>query len=277
MFQSTESKTLDKSDSLSIHDSEDMADVGEPNQNAQGIDNDAFCEHEVDDSPAVDPENDRKASIEVVQVESDNIQPSILRMLVEPNSDQDSNAPSVQARTDADNNETVDHEETGDVTLPVETDQEAADPFDTSSFDAKAFDAFNTRFESDSGSTTAVAVDPFASPFKTATNKDSNLNEFDTSFSEPFLPKQPDNTPFKKPNKKKKDSFEDSDFSDDDDDEQDNLRIVIKAKMKDTDGTDVKSLGKLLFQVKLVFSIFCFQQLHLHCSHRLPNRQNTNH
>src|SRR5699024_9189068 len=89
--------------------------------------------------------------------------------------------------------------------------------------------------------------DPFASPYRTAKASADEKDGFDTF--EPFVPKQPENTPFKvaKP-KKKKDSFEDSDFDDDDDDDdegEENIRIVIRAKMKDGEDAGADALGKL--------------------------------
>lgn len=195
----------------------DLNYIGKPNVNAEGIVNDAFDEQdketkimdEIDDKNLV-----KKLSVDISEVVIDNIQPSSLRELV---------------------TNTVD-----DITenADLEAKEDIKDPFDTSGFDSEAFEAFESRFESTNvdNKKSKSKDDPFASPFKSNVTVDSTKNEFD-SF-EPFVPKQPENTPYKIPKKpkKKKDSFEDSDsdFDDDDDEPEETFRIVIKAKTKDT-------------------------------------------
>lgn len=205
-----------------ISTSIDINYVGNPNEQAEGIVNVAF--EELDKSKADSDEAvlSRKDSLDVAEVECENIQPNSLRELV--NSD-----------VQLDDGETNSMEVDSELNTKEDSRREStkSDPFDTSAFDSQAFDAFESRFKATTIHITTSGDDPFASPFKTAKKSDNEKNEFD-SF-EPFVPKQPENTPFKaqKP-KKKKDSFEDSDSDfDDDDDEEDNLKIVIKAKMKE--------------------------------------------
>lgn len=193
-------------------DSIDIDFVGNPNKEATGFVNTAFDEV---DKQVEDLEMKKRDSVDIAEVQNDNIHPNTVRVLV---ADEEANPKNEQEVT---NN---------------------ADPFDTSAFDSKAFEAFESRFETAESRVKSTSADPFASPFKTATkSSDSGKNEFDTF--EPFVPKQPENTPFRVP-KKKKDSFEDSDSDFDDDDEEDNLRIVIKAKMKDSSDTSNTGLGK---------------------------------
>lgn len=119
------------------------------------------------------------------------------------------------------------------------------DPFDTSDFDSAAFDAFATKFDSTSGTAdNSTSYDPFASPMKSIT-KSKDVSESDDIFDifDPFSrpsTKTPKNTPMKKSKTdQERDSF--------DDDEQDNLRVVIRAKMKDSSGADiVPTLGELV-------------------------------
>ncbi|OTF84205.1 hypothetical protein BLA29_003863, partial [Euroglyphus maynei] len=202
-------------------DSFDLNYVGQPNVNAQGIINDAF--HDEQDNKPESPQSksmeneptERKSSVDVAEVTIENLQPNSLRELVEDNVDFPA--------------QTTDGEE-----LPT---SESKDPFDTSGFDSKAFEAFESRFEA-TDNEEKIKNDPFASPFKTAKSsaEQDGIGGFDTF--EPFVPKQPENTPYKvaKKPKKKRDSFEDSDsFDDDDDDEpEESFRIVIRAKNNDT-------------------------------------------
>lgn len=199
----------------------DLNYIGQPNVNAKGIVNDAFDELDKDketkimDESLDDKELIKKLSVDISEVVIDNIQPSSLRELVTNTVDDISENADIEAKEDG------------------------KDPFDTSGFDSEAFEAFESRFESTDidNKKSKNKDDPFASPFKSNVAVDSTKNEFD-SF-EPFVPKQPENTPYKMPKKpkKKKDSFEDSDsdFDDDDDDEpEETFRIVIRAKTKDT-------------------------------------------
>ena len=111
------------------------------------------------------------------------------------------------------------------------------DPFDTSDFDSAAFDAFATKFDSTAGTAdNSTSYDPFASPMKSIP-KSKDVSESDDIFDifDPYTrpsTKTPKNTPMKMTRtEQERDSF--------DDDEQDNLRIVIRAKMKDSSGSDV--------------------------------------
>lgn len=203
----------------------DIYDVGNPNLDAEGIINDAFDEIDKQDDKVVLA---RKDSVEVTEVESSYIQPNDLRELVEPIEEMEISA------------------EPSDICIEISENKAGGDddPFDTSAFDSKAFDELESRFEAtETGETGgSIGVDPFASPYHSAKvpiNVDDDNNEFD-SF-EPFVPKQPENTPYKVP-KPKKDSFEDSDYSDDSEDE--NIKIVIKAKMKDPGQSSLNTIGK---------------------------------
>ena len=228
----------------------DIFDVGNPNTTAEGIVNDAFDEiDKLDKTEAtkvikepepviehVESEMVRKTSLDVCEVESDNIQPNDLRELVEPIQEMLNDESDMIEKIDSQIVENVDEQKEINP-------KNAEDPFDTSAFDSDAFDAFESRFEAADtlNDRKTISDDPFASPYKTSKSNDNEKNVFDTF--EPFIPKQPENTPFKaKP--KKKDSFEDSDF--DDDSEEENIRIVIRAKMKDTSQTDtgVATIGK---------------------------------
>lgn len=256
----------------------DIFDPGNPNQEAEGIVNDAFDEMDqagkasaaaaASSKPEKEPEeadilrkdsltaasSQRKSSLDVSEVDAKNIQPNDLRDLVAPN-------------MAADNSSSVDREEEEPVGLTQkkssiieESEAGGEDPFDTSAFDADAFDAFESRFEStELGKAAIKSADPFASPYKSAKGPSSedSKNAFD-SFAEPFVPKQPENTPFHqatkatkpaKAPKVKKDSFEDSFDSDGDEDSEaeENIKIVIRAKMKDSadaDGNEPPAIGK---------------------------------
>ena len=242
-----------------VSSSIDIYEIGNPNANAEGIINDAFedKEQEPKPMPSIQMEKEeeeeekqlqssvmaRKKSLEVCEVESNYIQPNDLRELVEPNQ----SVTSAEENVEADENETIEegiissktNSQSVVVTELVDeksaTEKKSTDPFDTSVFDSEAFDAFETRFEATDihhTDTTHGVDDPFASPYRTSKsiNNNNEKNVFDNF--EPFIPKQPENTPFKsKP--KKKDSFEDSSCSEDDSDSDENIHIVIKAKMKD--------------------------------------------
>ena len=207
--------------------------VGQPNVNAQGIINDAFND-EQDNNPESQSKKDideratdRMSSVDIAEVAIENLQPNSLRELIDNNMD-------YQAQT----------------TDGDEPSLESKDPFDTSGFDSKAFEAFESRFEATDKSEKIVRIedDPFASPYKTAKSNAINqdgIGGFDTF--EPFVPKQPENTPYKvaKKPKKKRDSFEDSDSFDDDGDDDDepeeSFRIVIRAKNNDTNHSEANS------------------------------------
>jgi hypothetical protein len=120
------------------------------------------------------------------------------------------------------------------------------DPFDTSEFDSAAFDAFATKFDSTSGAGTAdnstASYDPFASPLRsakkaatTATTAADDSTEADVfDIFDPYASrsaiKAPKNTPAKSIKDTQKDSFDE--YGED----SDNLRIVIRAKMKENIG-----------------------------------------
>nr|XP_046913121.1 protein stoned-B-like isoform X1 [Dermatophagoides farinae] len=215
------------------NDSLDLNYVGQPNVNAQGIINDAFND-EQDNNPESQSKKDideratdRMSSVDIAEVAIENLQPNSLRELIDNNMD-------YQAQT----------------TDGDEPSLESKDPFDTSGFDSKAFEAFESRFEATDKSEKIVRIedDPFASPYKTAksnANNQDGIGGFDTF--EPFVPKQPENTPYKvaKKPKKKRDSFEDSDSFDDDGDDDDepeeSFRIVIRAKNNDTNQSEANS------------------------------------
>ncbi|XP_075681280.1 stoned B isoform X3 [Dermatophagoides pteronyssinus] len=213
---------MDRSDSL------DLNYVGQPNVNAQGIINDAFNDEQDKSESQIEKTDkeatERKLSVDIAEVAIENLQPNSLRELVDNNMDF--------------------QEQTADIEESI---HESNDPFDTSGFDSKAFEAFESRFEATDNKEKIVRIDddPFASPYKTAkSNADQDgSGGFDTF--EPFVPKQPENTPYKvaKKPKKKKDSFEDSDsFDDDDDDEpEESFRIVIRAKNNDTQRSEANS------------------------------------
>lgn len=268
-------------------DSVDIFDPGNPNQEAEGIINDAFDEMDQagkdaaaaaastpkEELPSGDSRKSslssslRKSSLDVAEVDAKNIQPNDLRDLV---------APSLAA----DNNSSVDREEE-EVVVPSEKkssiiSEGGEDPFDTSAFDADAFDAFESRFEStELGKAAVKSADPFASPYKSAKGpSDDSKNAFD-SF-EPFVPKQPENTPFHQPKKSakapkvKKDSFEDSFDSDGDEDSEaeENIKIVIRAKMKDSgdaDGNEPPAIGKYV-----CFVFQSFLTIYIHFSSTTP-------
>jgi len=113
------------------------------------------------------------------------------------------------------------------------------DPFDTSEFDSAAFDAFATKFDQTAGTAdNSSSYDPFASPLKSISKKqdDTESDGFDIfdPFARPSL-KTPKNTPARIAKESSKDSF--------DDDESDNLKIVIRAKMKENVDSSAVSLG----------------------------------
>ena len=226
---------MDRSDSL------DLNYVGQPNVNAQGIINDAFNDEQDKSESQIEKTDkeatERKLSVDIAEVAIENLQPNSLRELVDNNMDF--------------------QEQTADIEESI---HESNDPFDTKGFDSKAFEAFESRFEATDNKEKIVRIDddPFASPYKTAkSNADQDgSGGFDTF--EPFVPKQPENTPYKvaKKPKKKKDSFEDSDsFDDDDDDEpEESFRIVIRAKNNDTQRSEANSnLGKNIFVIEFDF------------------------
>ena len=136
------------------------------------------------------------------------------------------------------------------------------DPFDTSDFDSAAFDAFATKFDAtaETGDNSgASAYDPFASPMKSVPKgkDDSEADVFD--IFDPYASRPATKTPKNTPMKicrtdQDKDSF--------DDDEPDNLRIVIRAKMKSNTGADgdiIPSLGKILIRLNVDTINFTFR------------------
>lgn len=152
------------------------------------------------------------------------------------------------------------------------------DPFDTSDFsfepaadavpitDNATFDAFSSRFDSsqqrqaDAGG----SHDPFASPAhlagKAADESGAGFDSFDP-FSTAHI-KPPKNTPIKVQREVSNDSF-----SSDDDDEQENIKVVIKAKMRDTGaaGRNALPIAPLLppppkTPTKLVREVETYQQ-----------------
>lgn len=251
-----------------ITGSMDIYDVGNPNVEAEGIINDAFDsidKQEVETMKEVPPVVEsplahsgeslvRKTSLDVCEVEANNIQPNDLRELVEPNEDEVFSTVGDTEKTIVVEDDPDEYQITTEVVDQQEVPINSTDPFDTSAFDSDAFDAFESRFEATEmqSELKTDTVDPFASPFKTAKPGD-NTNAFD-SF-EPFIPKQPENTPFhSKARPKKKDSFEDSDDDDDDSEEEENIKIVIRAKMKDA--SDTGSTAPVIGKWKMVLLIY---------------------
>ncbi|KPM10255.1 Adaptor complexes medium subunit-like protein [Sarcoptes scabiei] len=227
VFEDSNESNLDKLQFEEIVSAENVGDyVEEPSENIEGIVNDAFDEH--DDleqyEQSDDVEKKFKTSIDISEVQIDNIQSKELRDLIDNSNDDD-------------------------YQLHSEAIKKSSDPFDTSAFDSEAFDAFQSRFEATNQKTNPsnTTDDPFASPYKTV--KLSSIDDektFDTF--EPFVPKQPENTPFKaaKKARKKKDSFEDSSFDDDDDDDdKENFRIIINEN-KTIDSDDNKASNLVL-------------------------------
>ena len=182
---------------LSTQDS--INDVGQPNENAVGIINDAF-----DDATIEHDIHEQK-------LPSENIE--------EPQP-QDVNEETQEV-----------YEPMNTVEPPNEIEAEMIheDPFDTSKFDSAAFDRFNETFESQTTETkTKTTFDPFASPLKSIKKgKDEEQSGFDSfdPFSKPNF-KVPKNTPLKTAKVESKDSFDDYD-------DNENIKIVIRAKMKD--------------------------------------------
>ena len=195
---------------LSTQDS--INDVGQPNENAVGIINDAFddgtIEHGIQHEQQLPSEN------------------------IEEPQDVNEEPQDVNEEPQDVNEETQEvYEPMNTVEPPNENEAEMIheDPFDTSMFDSVAFDRFNENFESQTTKTkTKATYDPFASPLKSVKKgKDEEQSGFDSfdPFSKPNF-KVPKNTPLKTAKVESKDSFDDYD-------DNENIKIVIKAKMKD--------------------------------------------
>ncbi|XP_054160700.1 uncharacterized protein LOC128958791 [Oppia nitens] len=248
---------------LSTQDS--IQDSGYPNKDAVGIVNDAFDEVLVQDFDEVLVQDFDEVLVQDLEQETGIIEPAVDRDISVVHISGDDYYGGIEADNSALDSQTSDTTNallsdniTADATTNAQTfgattDSGVAvvsiqdditdcgkDPFDTSDFDSAAFDAFANKFESSGTADNSVSsYDPFASPLKSISSK-QKTDESDTDAFDIFDPfsrssmKAPKNTPAKGYRDASKDSFDDED--------SDNLKIVIRAKVKEniSDQKDIK-------------------------------------